>query len=353
MRARCVGKEGRSELMVAICEFTQYSAGRGGTQAGVEGLLPAEFENAGPDEADVGDFTEDVEELIHVEIGKAIPFTVVYEPMGYEFDGSNDGIGGDGPDEPGVDEGVGGEAVDPDVFWGVEVGIVGDGDVAIFEAGDEVALEGEVAEGVADEEGEEEDEGAGDGEGIGGEVSGGEEEVNGFHGWGFWWMCGGKGECVRVSVPGGGLRVGFLGFGEFQVGGAEALAELGADLDEEEFAFRGVVVEEVFEHIAIDAPDLGEFDGGDGGTGFGGVEDIDFSEHISCFEGAEENFAALGFGLDVEEAGDDEEEGILWFALLDNDGVFVSREEFAVRAEETTFVFIHLCDDADIRQFGP
>jgi hypothetical protein len=311
--------------------------------------LPAEFEDAGPNESDVGELADDVQKLIGMEIGKAIALEEVDEPVADEFNGTEDRVGSDGPDETGMDQGVGGEAIDPDVGGQVEIGIFGNGDVTIFETGDEVALKREIAEGVTDEKGKEEEKSAMEGEGVAVYEDGRYDGGEGFHGW----YCGGSCVADGGSVPGEGLGDGFLGSGDFLIGGAQAFAELGTDLDEEELAFGRVVVEKVLEHGTVDAPDLGEFDGGDGGAGFSGIENIDFAQHVTGAEGAQENTAAGGFGMNVQEAGDDEEEGILGISLFDDDGILMTGQELTIGSEETSLVVLHLRDNADIRQLGP
>lgn len=159
---------------------------RGGT--GWSRWSPSE---AGPPQIE-GDDVEDaaavVQELIGGEAGFALALDEVDDGVEDELDGSEEDGAGDDPDGTGVDEAVCTEEVDPEAaglrFAAEETGEVG---VAIFAEGDELGLEGEVAEGVPDDEGEEDEQRGGWISGHG--LSGRQERGHGISGRSAgWWL---------------------------------------------------------------------------------------------------------------------------------------------------------------------
>lgn len=112
-----------------------------------------------------------MEELIGGEGGFALALDEVDDGVEDELDGAEEDGAGDEPDGTGVDEAVCSEDVDPEAAGpGFAAEEAGEVCVAVLAEGDELGLEGEVAEGVPDEEREEDDQRGGwiSGHGLGG-----------------------------------------------------------------------------------------------------------------------------------------------------------------------------------------
>lgn len=139
---------------------------------------------------------------------------------------------------------------------------------------------------------------------------------------------------------------------EFVVHAADAAGHFGDDADEESAGGLRVGFEEGVEVFAGGFPDLAEALGGDVGAGLAGVEDGDLADRFAGFDAADEGALAVLFGVDVEDAGDEEVEAVLVGAFGDEIVAVLEGEELAVVAEEAAVVGIEVGDDAEGGEFG-
>lgn len=99
-----------------------------------------------------------MEGLVEGEAGHSFAFGEIDGEVEREFEDAEEDGSGHEPDGPGVDEGMGSEGVNPESRGGLlfaeEAGEVC---VAVFAEGEKFRLEGEVADGMGNEQGEEND----------------------------------------------------------------------------------------------------------------------------------------------------------------------------------------------------
>lgn len=126
--------------------------------------------------------------------------------------------------------------------------------------------------------------------------------------------------------------------GDFLIHRTEAMRDGATDTDEQPGGGTWVLVDVAFEAFAIDAPDLGEFDGGDTGAGDIGIEEIDFPDGFPFLDGAEQHLVTAAHCSGVEFAGDDEEEAILLLAFLNEVLAGLHGKEFAISAEDVAIL---------------
>ena len=293
-----------------------------------------------PEQANVNQLGCYVEPLILREGCAAFAFCGIDEPVENEFGQSENGVSADEPDETCVDEAVSAHQVNPQI--GGSCLAVREGrrrGVAILAPGQEISLEREIREGMANYKGEKKNKC--------GEQSVGRAE----------------GECQRLKHTGMGIPLvsrsphtidggsekpskrikhGLACHGNFLVGFAEALTQLGGHIDEETSGGAGMRLQILLETTAVDSPDFGKRLADDARAGFARVEHVDFSDRVACLEGSEEHGATRYQSLHVKGSRDHHEKGVLLVTFVNEDLSIVKRDEFAKISQLSAFLDVEI-----------
>lgn len=129
-------------------------------------------------------------------------------------------------------------------------------------------------------------------------------------------------------------RGALLGSGEFLIHHPDAFGNLAQQAAEDGYGGDGVGGLEGIQLPAGQCPDEAAAAEDGGGTGGGGVEKVDFPDGIALAESGEQDIAVRGGGDDVKGAGENDVEGFLAIALLDEDMAIFRAEEASVAGEE-------------------
>lgn len=112
----------------------------------------------------------------------------------------------------------------------------------------------------------------------------------------------------------------------FFVGLAEALAQLGRNIDQQARSGTWVRLEILLQSGAINFPNLGISPAHYAGAGIPGVKNIHFANSGSRIERAQQNGTSRGLRLDVKRSGNDQKKSILRLTFL-NEAVSIHQRD--------------------------
>jgi hypothetical protein len=134
---------------------TAISAGDLGKTRPAVGAKPLNSEDAVMEGDNIGGLAEKMQKLIDVEVGPAGGFHEINDPVEEKLDHTEKEYAGNGPDDAGVDQGVGGETVKPEATHWVAAETRPVLRMAmVFAKSEELTLERVVGDRMANQEGE-------------------------------------------------------------------------------------------------------------------------------------------------------------------------------------------------------